>query len=95
MKTEVNKGCGYEQLRIEEEKLIEFLTDKKPPLKFADIVLMLDVKPSEKDLLQKMLDEAVQEGILKVNKRGVYRPSRETNLKGIYLHKRRIRFYTS
>jgi ribonuclease R len=69
------------------KKLIEFLTDKKtPPLKFADIVLMLDVKPSEKDLLQKMLDEAVQEGILKVNKRGVYRPvKRETNLKGIYL----------
>ncbi|NLY96691.1 MAG: ribonuclease R [Clostridiaceae bacterium] len=69
------------------KKLIELLTDKKtPPLKFADIVLMLDVKPSEKDLLQKMLDEAVQEGILKVNKRGVYRPvKRETNLKGIYL----------
>jgi hypothetical protein len=69
------------------KKLIEFLTDKKtPPLKFADIVLMLDVKPSEKDLLQKMRDEAVQEGILKVNKRGVYRPvKRETNLKGIYL----------
>lgn len=69
------------------KKLIEFLNDKKtPPLKFADIVMMLGIKPDERDQLQDMLNEAVNEGTLRVNKRGLYKPSHKpSQLKGTYM----------
>ncbi|HBN82565.1 MAG TPA: hypothetical protein DDZ89_01860, partial [Clostridiales bacterium] len=73
--------------KIRKRKLLEFLNDKKtPPLKFGDIVVMLDVQPNEKDQLQGMLNEAVREGSLEVSKRGLYRPSQKpVELKGTYM----------
>ncbi len=83
----MSKSKELNKYKEKKTRLIKFMTDKKtPPLKFSDISVMLDVQQNEKSMLEDMLDEAVNDGVLVLSKRGLYSPSKTAGYKkGTYM----------